>query len=162
MLSLIAAVGRNRELGKNNMLLWHIPADLPRFKGITNGHPVIMGRKTFESIGKPLSGRTNIVITTNPAFSVPGVIAVPSVEEALNAAGRAPGKEEIFVIGGGKTYAETIARADRLYLTVVDATAMADTYFPDYSAFTKVIYRESHKTDKFSYTYLTLERLSAT
>src|SRR5688572_7940409 len=119
MLSFIAVIGKNRELGRNNDLLWHIPGDLPRFKKITNGHPVVMGRKTFESIGRPLPGRTNIVISSNPSFHPEGVVVVSSVEEALEKAKAAEGNEELFVIGGGKVFAETINRADRLYLTVV-------------------------------------------
>lgn len=155
MLSLIAVIGKNRELGKDNKLLWHIPGDLPRFKKITNGHPVIMGRKTFESIGKPLVGRTNIVISRSfPAVaSIPGIV-VASVSDALRKAQVAPGSAEIFVVGGGKVFAETIDLADRLYLTVVDKEAQADTFFPEYSKFMRVIASEPQN----GYTYLILER----
>lgn len=153
MLSLIAVIGKNRELGKDNKLLWHIPGDLPRFKKLTIGHPVIMGRKTFESIGKPLAGRTNIVISR----SIPGIEAVavvPSVEAALEFAKKSSGGEEIFVIGGGKVFAETIDLANRLYLTVVEKQTDADTFFPEYSKFVRVVAREPQN----GYTYLTLER----
>lgn len=165
MLSLIAVIGKNRELGKNNQLLWHIPGDLPRFKKITSGHPVIMGRKTFESIGKPLPDRTNIIITSDSSYashmsySSHEVIVVLSIEQAIEAAISAPGgREEVFVIGGAKVFAETIDRADRLYLTIVDATAEADVFFPEYSAFTKVVSEESVEAGGFKYSYITLER----
>jgi len=148
MLSLIAVIGRNRELGLDNHLLWHIPGDLAHFKKLTTGHPVIMGRKTFESIGKPLPGRTNIIISSNPA------VGVSSVREALEHAKKAPGSEEIFVIGGGKVFSETIDLADRLYLTIVDKTAEADVFFPVYSEFSRVISKELQE----GYTYLTLEK----
>lgn len=136
MLSIIAVIGKNRELGKDNKLLWHIPGDLPRFKKLTIGHSVIMGRKTFESIGHPLPDRKNIVISHSAV--IPGVTVVGSVEDALKEAG--PG--EVFVIGGAKVFAQTIDIADRLYLTVVDKTAEADAFFPDYSRFTRVIKKE--------------------
>lgn len=158
MISLIAIIGKNRELGKNNRLIWHIPADLERFRTMTTGHPVIMGRKTFESIGKPLSGRTNIVISSNPQYSPVGVVVANALDEALEAAKKAPGHEEIFIIGGGSLYEQAIARADRLYLTVVDATAAADTFFPDYSAFSIIRFRETHPEHTPPYTYLTLEK----
>jgi dihydrofolate reductase len=157
MLSLIAAIGPNRELGKDNTLLWHIPGDLPRFKKMTTGHPVIMGRKTYESIGRPLGGRTNIVISSNPEFHPEGVAVVHSIDEAFAVATSSPGSEEIFVIGGGKVFEETIEMADRLYLTIVDKAADADVFFPDYARFTKVISKESKEAEGLRYTYITLE-----
>ncbi len=157
MLSLIAVIGKNRELGRDNKLLWHIPGDLPRFKQITTGHPVIMGRKTFESIGKPLAGRINVVISSNPEFKPEGVVVVRSLDEAIDMAATSPGHEEIFIIGGGKVFAESIDRADRLYLTIVDAAADADVFFPEYSQFSKVISEESHDEGGFHFTYRTLE-----
>lgn len=158
MLSLVAIIGRNRELGKDNKLLWNIPDDLARFRSITKGHPVIMGRKTFQSIGHPLPSRPNIVISNNPSFNPEGVITVRSLDRAIEVAKSAPGHEEIFVIGGGSIYASAIGRADRLYLTVVDAAAPADTFFPDYSRFSKVISKQSHESGGYRYTYLTLEK----
>ena len=148
MISIIAAIGKNKELGKDNQLLWHIPGDLPRFKQLTSGHPIIMGRKTFESIGKPLPNRTNIVVSKNSYSFV----------EALKQAQKAPGSEEIFIIGGGSIYAQSIDLADRLYLTVIDASAEADTFFPDYSKFSKIISSEKHENGEFRYEYLTLEK----
>lgn len=154
MLSLIAVIGKNRELGRDNKLLWHIPGDLPRFKKLTSGHPVIMGRKTFESIGKPLADRTNIIISK----STKGVNMVPSVEAALELAKKSPGSEEIFVIGGAKVFAEMIGVSDRLYLTVVNATVEADAFFPEYAQFTKVISHEPQEAGGFRYTYETREK----
>lgn len=160
MLSLIAVIGKNRELGKNNQLLWHIPGDLPRFKKITTGHPVIMGRKTFESIGKPLTDRINIVISSNLDYASVGVVVVHSLDEAIEMARTSPGHEEIFVIGGGKVFAESIHLADRLYLTVVDAAADADVFFPEYSRFTKVVSEETVDAGGMKYRYITLDHSS--
>jgi dihydrofolate reductase len=154
MLSIIAVIGKNRELGKDNDLIWHLPNDLKRFRVITKGHPVIMGRKTFESIGHPLPNRLNIVISHQK--NIPGVTVVSSLDEAIARAGNDP---EIFVIGGGSVYKEAINRADRLYLTVVDAVARgADTFFPDYSRFTKVIEDIPQEENGIRYTYRTLEK----
>jgi dihydrofolate reductase len=159
MLSIIAVIGKNRELGRNNKLLWHIPGDLPRFKQITSGHPVIMGRKTFQSIGRPLSGRANFVITADPAFTADGVTIVSSLDVAIKQAQNAPGAEEIFVIGGGSTYAQAIDLADRLYLTVVNAEAKdADTFFPEYGQFKKVITQEDQQKEGYRFSYIILER----
>lgn len=153
MLSLIAVIGKNRELGRENHLLWNLPGDLAHFRKITSGHPVIMGRKTFRSIGHPLPNRENFIVTRDPSFDVGGVTVVSSLDEALK---RAKG-DEIFVIGGGQMYAQAIDRADRLYLTVVDATAQADTFFPDYSRFTKVIERSPQEENGIRYKFLILE-----
>lgn len=128
ILSMIAAVGKNGELGKENALLWRLEGDLPFFKRVTMGRPVIMGRKTFCSLPKALPGRTNIVITRDPAFSAPGAVCVPSPEAALRLCEK---EEEVFVIGGGQIYAVFLALADRLYLTEAEAEdSDADTYFP--------------------------------
>lgn len=159
MLSIIAVIGKNRELGKDNHLLWNLPGDLKRFRTITKGHPVIMGRKTLQSIGHPLPNRVNFVITRDPTFAAEGVTVVSSLDEAIEKAKSAPGAEEIFVIGGGSVYAQAIDKADRLYLTVVDAVAPgADTFFPDYSRFTKVIEESPHEENGIRYTYRTLEK----
>lgn len=157
MLSLIAILGKNRELGKDNKLIWNIPEDLARFRKITANHPVIMGRKTFESIGRPLPNRTNIVVTSDPYVRVGGVEVAGSLDEAIAFAKKSPGSEEIFIIGGGQVYAQAIDKADRLYLTVVDATAPADTFFPDYSRFTKIIAKESHESGGYRFDYIMLE-----
>lgn len=158
MISIIAVIGKNRELGKNNKLLWHIPGDLPRFRQITSGHPVIMGRKTYESIGKPLPKRSNIVISKDLSETTEGIFVVRSLEEGINIAKKQTGNEEIFVIGGGKTYQEAMKYVDRLYLTVVDSQAEADTFFPDYSMFVHELSSEPHSEGGYNFTYLTLER----
>jgi dihydrofolate reductase len=159
MISAIAAIGENRELGKDNQLLWNIPGELKRFKEITTGHPIIMGRKTYNSIGRVLPNRTNIIITRDPQFKVEGAIIVDSVEQAVAQAKQAPGAEEIFVIGGGQIFKEMLAQTNRLYLTLVEKGFDADTFFPEYqSEFTKEISRQSMEGPEFFYTFLTLER----
>lgn len=128
--SMIAAVGKNLELGKNNNLIWHFKEDMQFFKDTTMGHTVVMGRKTFESLPKALPGRKNIVISSNAQYQAQGATVVTSVEEALQIADN----EEIFVIGGGKIYAEFLPYADKLYLTEIDAECVdADTYFPQFN-----------------------------
>ena len=128
--SMIAAVGKNLELGKNNNLIWHFKEDMKFFKDTTMGHTVVMGRKTFESLPKALPGRKNIVISSNAEYQAQGATVVTSVEEALQIADN----EEIFVIGGGKIYAEFLPYADKLYLTEIDAECEdADTYFPQFN-----------------------------
>lgn len=158
VISLIAVIGKNRELGKDKELIWHIPGDLPRFKSITLGHPIIMGRKTYESIGSALPERTNIVVTRDDHFAPSGLQVAHTVDEAFTLAKAAPGSEEIFVIGGGNIYKQTIAQADRLYLTLVDQEAPADTFFPEYREFDKVVSQEQLHTNGFTITYLTLEK----
>lgn len=129
-LSLIAAVARNGAIGRDNALLWHLPGDLPRFKQITMGSPLIMGRKTYDSIGRPLPGRRNIVITRNADWSVPGVEVARSLDEALALVAEAP---QAFVMGGGQVYAQALPQADELVLTEVDQDVLdADTFFPDW------------------------------
>jgi dihydrofolate reductase len=160
MLSIIAVIGKNREIGKNNGLIWNLPGDLKRFRTITSGHPVIMGRHTFQSIGHALPNRTNFLITHDETFTAAGVIVVPSLDEALEKAKNEPGGDEIFVIGGGQIYALAINRANRLYLTVVDEVApIADTYFPVYAdRFTKVIENTPQEENGIHYTFRTLEQ----
>lgn len=144
-LNIIAAIGKNRELGLRGKLLWHIPDDLQRFKRLTMGHPVIMGRKTWESLPekfRPLPGRTNIVVTRQAGYEVAGALVADSLDAARAAAARAEGADETFIIGGGKLYAAALPRANRLYLTSVDATAEADTFFPSYESEFKVVSNE--------------------
>lgn len=158
MISAIAIISKNRGLGFENKLLFHIPGELPRFKTITTGHPVILGRKTFESIGRVLPNRTNIIITRDSSFAVDGAIVVHNLSEAVEKAKTAPGADEIFIIGGGQIFTEALPQTDRLYLTVVDTEVPADTFFPDYREFTKIL-TEEKKTDwEYPYTFLTLER----
>ncbi len=133
IVSLIAALDRRRGIGKDNQLPWHLPADLKRFREITTGHHIITGRKTFESIiaigGKPLPGRTTIIITRNQDYAAEGCFSAHSLADAL-ALARTRGEQEAFVIGGAEIYAQALPQADRLYLTLVDAEVEADAFFP--------------------------------
>lgn len=127
MIRIIAAVGRNRELGKDNSLVWRLPSDLRRFKELTTGHAVVMGRKTFESIGRALPGRENIVITRNPDFSSEGVEVANSFEKAMELC-----YWNCYVIGGAEIYSIALPRAEKLYLTKVDGEFEADAFFPEF------------------------------
>jgi len=127
--SLVVAMARNRVIGRDNALPWRLPADLAYFKRVTMGHPVIMGRRTWESIGKPLPGRLNIVVSRNPQFRAPGCTVVGSLDEAWDVAGEA---EEVCVIGGTSLFAEALPIADRIHLTEVDADVPGDTWFPEF------------------------------
>ena len=122
-------MARNRVIGRDNQLPWRLPADLAYFKRVTMGHPIIMGRRTYESIGRPLPGRLNIVVSRNPQFSAPGCTVVPSLAEAWRAAGDA---EEVCVIGGTSIFAEALPAADRIHLTEVEAEVPGDTWFPEF------------------------------
>ena len=129
-ISLIVATAKNGIIGSNNQMPWHLPADFAYFKRITLGHPVIMGRKTFEAIGRALPGRRNIVVSRNPYFRADGVEVATSLEAAISACQHPHASEEVFVIGGATLYAQALSRADRLYITEVDATPEGDTLFP--------------------------------
>jgi dihydrofolate reductase len=128
--SLIVAMAKNRVIGVNNTLPWRLPADLKHFKALTMGHHIVMGRKTYESIGKPLPGRTSVVVTRNAGYSAPGVTAVNSLPAAISACGD---DDEIFVIGGAELYLQAITLADRIYLTEIDADICGDAYFPEFN-----------------------------
>ncbi len=132
IVSLIAAMDRRRGIGRDNRLPWRLPADLKRFRELTMGHYIIVGRKTFESIGKPLPGRQMIIVTRDPKFEADGCFVCHSPEEAIHLAS-VRGESEVFVCGGAEIYNQTIARADRLYLTFVDAEVAADIFFPDFN-----------------------------
>ena len=125
--SLVVAMARNRVIGRDNALPWRLPADLAHFKKVTLGHPVVMGRRTYESIGRPLPGRKNIVVTRNTSFQAPGCTVVASLNEAWKAAGDAA---EVCVIGGTSLFEETLSVADVIHLTEVEADVTGDTYFP--------------------------------
>ncbi len=158
LISIIAVISqKTRAMGYKNSLLWKIEGDLPRFRKLTTGRVVIMGRKTYESIGQPLPNRTNIVITRNLDFKLEGIIVVSSIKKALEAS-KKNGTEEIFIIGGGEIYAQSLSFVDRLYLTLVDDEPIADTFFPDYSKFKKEIFKEEHHEHTPAFTYLTLEK----
>lgn len=168
IISIIAAIGSNRELGKDNKLLWHIPEDFDRFKKITSGHPVIMGRTTFESIGKPLLGRTNIIVTHDKNYKAVGCLIAHSLEEAIEIAKGKPAfvpiksglrrGKKVFIIGGGQIYEQAIKYADKLYLTIVKGNYIADTFFPDYSAFKKFVFQKKGQDKNYQYTFLELLR----
>lgn len=138
--SMIAAMASDRALGKDNALLWHIREDLAHFKRITSGGVVIMGRLTFESLGRPLPDRENVVVSRNGDYSADGVVVCPSLEEAI---GRYADRDEIFIIGGGQIYRQGMAFADRIYLTEVMHTYPADTFFPELDP---AIWHESSRT----------------
>jgi dihydrofolate reductase len=158
--SLIAAVAENRCIGGDNKLLWHLPEDLKRFRDLTRGHPVMMGRKTFESIGKPLPQRENIVISRDPSYSAGGVKSVTSLEQAIELAA-ATGTDEIFVIGGAEIYKLALAKADRLYLTLVHQSVDGDAFFPEWKGMRwSETFREEHPAKDASpaFTYVNLDR----
>lgn len=160
---IVVAISRKRRaIGNKGKLLWHIPDDMKRFKRLTMGHPVIMGRKTFESIldysgGKPLSGRTNIVITRDTTYAHEGVTVVHSLQDALKEA-RELDTKEIHIGGGSEIYAQVLPLVDRLYLTIVDDEPEADAFFPDYSEFTKIVETETRDHNGLKYEWLTFER----
>lgn len=156
-ISLIAAISGKGALGKDNKLLFHIPEDLKRFKKLTSGHPIIMGRKTFESIGRPLPNRTNIIVTRDMSYKAASCIVSHSLEEAFSIA-RSGDTDEIFIIGGGQIYSQAIKIADKLYLTVVEGEYEADTFFPEYSQFKKIVFEQSGETNGYKYRFLDLEK----
>ena len=162
-ISIIVAIDEKRGIGKNNDLLFKIPEDFKRMKSLTSGHPLIMGRKTYESIGRPLPNRTNIVVSRDSSFArrgLAGVIVVHSLEEALRVAQGKEGSEEIFVFGGGQIFKEALEKnlVDRLYLTIVKGDYDADAFFPDYSGFKTVVYKKEGKSNGYSYTFLDVEK----
>ena len=146
IISLIAAMAKNRIIGKDNQMPWHLPADLGHFKAVTLGKPIIMGRKTYESIGRPLPGRLNIVISTNKKYVLEGCETVSSLDQALALVNNV---EEVMIIGGGFLYTQTLSQADKLYLTFIDLEVNGDTQFPDFNALNiKEVKRESHQKDE--------------
>lgn len=157
-ITIIAAIGKHRELGKNNKLIWHLPNDLKRFKKITSGHDVIMGRKTYESLGGPLPSRTNIVITRNSDYQAALCTVVHSLEEAINVSE----DPDPFILGGAQIYTEAIKIADKLDLTLVDASFDADAFFPEIdSTVWKETHRENYAADEkhdYDYSFVTFTR----
>lgn len=161
LISLIAAVAKNRVIGNKNKLPWHLPADFAHFKKLTIGHPVIMGKNTFLSIGKPLPDRTNIILAEK-GYEANGCIVAHSIEDAVAAAAQMPGSDEIFFIGGASVYAQALSHADRLYLTLIDAEFEGDAYFSkwDKDAW-KEVSREPHAANEknpYAYAFVTFER----
>jgi len=159
MISLIAAMASNRVIGINNTLPWHLPADFRHFKAVTMGKPILMGRKTYESIGRPLPGRTNIIITNNPSYSAEGCSVVNSIEEALVLT---QNEEEVMIIGGASFYQQTLAFAQRIYLTIIHHNFEGDAYFIELDhASWREVERVDHPADennRYPYSFLTLEK----
>lgn len=162
-ISMIAAMAKNRIIGKNNKMPWHLPADLKHFKAITLGKPVIMGRKTYESIGKALPGRKNIVISRDQEYILNDAVVVHSCESALKIASME--SQDVMVIGGGEVYKTFLSQADTLYLTFIDVEMEGDTQFPDYEATAnwQVRSTEKYKADDknpFDYEFICLSRIA--
>ena len=159
MITIIAAIGKNGELGKDNDLIWHLPNDLQRFKKITAGHHIIMGRKTFESLGKPLPNRTTIIITRNPDYKIDNCIVVNSLDAALKVASADPNP---YILGGAEIYSQAIEIAETLDLTLVDANFEADAFFPQMdTALWKETSREDFKADdkhQYNYSFVTYKK----
>lgn len=158
---MIAAMAKNRVIGVDNQMPWHLPADLGHFKRITLGKPIVMGRKTYQSIGKALPGRLNIVISRDQSLKLNDATVVQTCEQALEAAGQI---EELMVIGGGTIYEYFLPFCHRLYLTDIDLEVAGDTYFPDYSAVADWRLVESNcfsadEKNQYSYTFKTLDRV---
>lgn len=165
-ISLVVAAAENGVIGRNNELPWHLPKDLGYFKQVTTGKVVLMGRKTFESIGRPLPNRTNIVVTRQPAFVAEGTIIVQSLQQGLATANEiaySQGDDELMVIGGAQIYMESIAAANRLYLTRVHADVEGDAYFPAIEDEEwREVKRESHGADSknpYGYSFVILDRV---
>ncbi|MBV1923343.1 MAG: dihydrofolate reductase [Flavobacteriaceae bacterium] len=159
MITLIAAAGENNELGKDNDLVWHLPDDFKRFKQLTTGHHIIMGRKTFESFPKPLPNRTHVVITRNPNYKKEGAVVTNSMESALEIA---KNDNEIFIIGGGEIYTLGLDFATKIELTRVHASFDVDTYFPEIPSkdwkLTDEVFHDKDERHKHSFTYQTFIR----
>lgn len=164
LITLIVAKAKNNVIGKDNQLIWKLSADLKRFKNLTSGHYILMGRKTFESLGKPLPNRTHLIISRNPDFQTPeGHFAFTSVENAFIFCNKI-GVEKLFIIGGGQIYQETINLCDSLEVTEVDATPEGDTFFPEINPeIWKEDGRESHPADEkneYPFSFVTYEKTS--
>lgn len=145
-LTLIAAMSKNGIIGNDNKLIWHLPKDLKRFKALTSGHHIIMGRKTYESVGKPLPNRTNIIVTRQSDYHAPGCIIVHTVEDAIN---KASGDERPYIVGGAEIYAQSLRYARTIELTVVDHDFEGDTRFPEFDQEKwEETSRESHEADE--------------
>ncbi len=156
MIIQIAAAAENNALGKDNKLVWHLPNDFKRFKEITSGHYIILGRKTFESFPKPLPNRTHVIITRNKNYKAEGCIIVNSLEEALN---KVPKNQDAYIIGGAEIYKQSINITDKIELTRVHTTCQADAFFPEINLNDwKLIFEEMHTKDEkhnFDYTFQT-------
>ncbi len=159
IISIIAAMDRNHLIGNNNQLPWHLPADFAHFKSVTMGKPIVMGRKTYESIGKPLPGRTNIVLSRNSDTQFEGVECVDSFQAALNTV---PEAEEVMVIGGSAIYEMLLPKVDRMYITYVDAEFEGDAWFPEFDKSQwlekEVVERPADEKNAYICRFVTLEK----
>lgn len=160
MISIIVAVAENGVIGDKNSLLWHLREDMVHFRTTTSGHPVVMGRKTYDSIGRPLPKRTNVVISRDTSLAIEGCTVVHSLEEAI---ALFEPTEEVFIIGGAQIYTQALPLADRIYLTVIDKEYEGDTSFPeiDYSAWREISRDEHVRGEEFEhpFAFITLEKL---
>jgi dihydrofolate reductase len=157
-LSIIVAIAKNRVIGLNNNLPWHLPEDLKRFKALTMGHHIIMGRKTFESLGRLLPGRTTVIVTRNKSYHVDGAIVTHSLQEAIDNCGN---DDEVFLIGGAELYQQSLKLAKKLYITEINAEFEGDAFLPEFdlNAWQEVC-RESHTSEKgLSFSYVTYLRV---
>lgn len=161
-LSAIVAMSENRVIGDDNHLPWHLPADLKHFKTLTTGHPILMGRKTYESIGRPLPNRTNIIMTRNPSFQAPGCIVVTSIGDAIKHAATI-GSQEIFIIGGAEIYLQLLSSIQRIYLTVIHEQFDGDAFFPELAQTEweehDAITHHADENNEYDYTFSILERV---
>ncbi len=165
-ISIIASLDKNKVIGSKNGLLWHIPEDLKRFKKLTSYHAIIMGRKTFDSIGRALPNRLSIVITHDlkDKKGDKNLVFVNSLKQALKIGDKFETSrkdsldQEIFIIGGGQIYKQALSIADKLYLTLIDADFEGDTYFPDYSQFSLVVSKQKIRSDRYDYVWIDLAR----
>ncbi|MFD2288379.1 dihydrofolate reductase [Pedobacter petrophilus] len=159
-LAIAVAVGENLAIGKDNQLLWHMPADLKFFKQTTSGHTVVMGRKTFDSVGKPLPNRRNIVITRDAALKIDGAEVVTSLDEALEITKTE--EKPVFIVGGAEIYRQALPKTETLYLTTIHHSFDADTFFPEFERSEwEVLSSEHHQADeknKYDYTFEVLKR----
>ncbi|MDA3952238.1 MAG: dihydrofolate reductase [Bacteroidales bacterium] len=159
MLSIIVAVAENNVIGRDNDLIWHLPRDMKHFKETTTGHHVIQGRKTFESCGKPLPNRTNVIITRDKNYTAEGCVIVHSLEDAIE---EAKNDSEAFIIGGGKIYEQSMSLVDRIYLTKIHHVFDGDTFFPEINVdeWTEIDRRdfEPDEKNKYAFTILTLDK----
>lgn len=163
IISLIVVADEHNGIGKNNQLLCHLPADLKYFKQTTTGHHIVMGRKTYDSVGKPLPSRVNIVITRNSLLSIPGCVVVADLQQAISYAAE-NGETELFITGGGTIYEQAIGIANRIYLTRIHHNFEADTFFPviEPTMWKELSseFNEQDEKNKYDYTFQVLERLS--
>ena len=150
MITLIVACSKNKVIGKDNKLIWHVPGDLKRFKELTSGHTVLMGRKTFESIGKPLPNRRNIILTRDPNFKVEGCLVYHNLSEVLELY-----KNDLFVIGGEEIYKQTIGYADSIELTLINKEFDGDAFFPEIPNLFKEVAKQDLTCEEFDFSYIT-------